>query len=258
VAMDFVAGRFSRRVAVITGAASGIGAATAHRLADEGAAVVLSDVDPTVETLAADIEAAGGTAVGVLADVSERADWTRVVGAADGFGPVDVLVSNAFTVDVRPTAEVTEDSWHRQLAVNLTGTMLGFQACLPGLMASTAHGGGAVVLVSSVQAVAGLRHHAAYAATKGGLCALARQLAVEHAPEIRVNSVLPGPVETQAWDRVDEDGRRRSAAATALGRLGRPSEIAAAIAFLSSADASFVTGSSLVVDGGWTIVKDSA
>ena len=251
-------GRFAGRVAVVTGAASGIGAASARRLADEGAAVVLTDVDAGVEQVAAGIRAAGGRADALLADASDERRWADVVAHAGRFGPVDVLVSNAFTVDVAPAGELASASWDRQLAVNLSAAFLGFRACLPGLRESTATGGGAVVLVSSVHATMGVPGHPAYAAAKGGLVALARQLAVDYGPAVRVNSVLPGPVLSRAWDRVPADDRRKSVAATVLKRFGDPAEAAACIAFLGSGEASFVTGASLVVDGGWSVMKDSA
>jgi NAD(P)-dependent dehydrogenase (short-subunit alcohol dehydrogenase family) len=252
------AGRFDGLIAVVTGAASGIGAATARRLADERATLVLTDVDSRVEQVAADIRAAGGRADGLLADASDERRWAEVVAHAERLGRVDVLVSNAFTVDVAPAGDLSPASWDRQLAVNLSAAFLGFRACLPGLRASTAIGGGAVVLVSSVHATVGVPGHPAYAASKGGLVALARQLAVEYGPAVRVNSVLPGPVLSRAWDRVTEADRGKSVAATVVKRFGDPAEIAAGIAFLASGEASFVTGASLVMDGGWSVVKDSA
>lgn len=251
-------GRFGGRVAVVTGAASGIGAACARRLAGEGAAVVLTDVDAGVDQVAAGIRAAGGRADALLADASDERRWAEVVAHAGRYGPVDVLVSNAFTVDVAPAGELSLASWDRQLAVNLGAAFLGFRACLPGLRASAAAGGGAVVLVSSVHAAVGVPGHPAYAAAKGGLTALARQLAVDYGPAVRVNSVLPGPVLSRAWDRVPEAERLKSVAATVVRRFGDPAEVAAGIAFLASGEASFITGASLVVDGGWSVVKDSA
>jgi glucose 1-dehydrogenase len=247
--------RFTGRTAVVTGAASGIGAATAERLAREGAAVVLADIaDERGQAVVDGIEKDGGRARYVHADVADEDDWARIVTAAHAYGPVDVLVSNAYTVDVVPAHEMSLPSWQRQLAVNLTGSFLGIKAVLSDLCARR----GAVVLTSSVHAHAGIPGHPAYAAAKGGLLSLCGQLAVEYGPEVRVNAVLPGPVLTGAWDRVSPEERERSIAGTAARRFGTPEEVAAAIAFLCADEASYITGSSLVVDGGWSVVKASA
>ncbi|WUD72457.1 glucose 1-dehydrogenase [Streptomyces sp. NBC_00510] len=249
------AARFTNRVAVVTGAASGIGAATAARLAAEGAAVVLVDIaaDRGEET-AARLRKDGARAVVVAADVASEDDWRRVTDAAHAFGPVGVLVSNAYTVQVAPAHETSLASWERQLSVNLTGAFLGFKAVLPDLREQR----GAVVLTSSVHAHRGIPGHPAYAASKGALLSLCGQLAVEYGPEVRVNAVIPGPILTAAWDRVPQAEREQSVAETAAGRFGTPEEVAAAVAFLTAEEASYITGSSLLVDGGWSVVKASA
>ncbi|AXG81324.1 SDR family NAD(P)-dependent oxidoreductase [Streptomyces paludis] len=246
------AARFSDRVAVVTGAASGIGAATAVRLAAEGASVVLADIDGERGVpLAARIRAYGGRAAFVDADVADPDGWERIVAAAHTFGPVGVLVSNAGAVEVAPAHELSLASWERQLAVGLTGGFLGFRAVLPDLRERR----GAVVLTSSVHAHTGVPGHSAHSAAKGALLSLCSQLAVEYAPEIRVNAVLPGPVRTASWEEAPREERERGAAGTAVGRAGKPEEVAAAIAFLAADEASFITGASLVVDGGWSVLK---
>jgi glucose 1-dehydrogenase len=247
--------RFRGRTAVVTGAATGIGAATARRLAAEGAAVVVADIDEQHGTqVASRIRESGGDAVFVPADVGQEDAWRRVVESAHAYGPVGVLVSNAVKVEVAPAHETTPASWDRQITVGLTAAYLGVRACLDDLRDRR----GAVVLVSSVHAHRGIPGHPAYAAAKGGLLSLSGQLTVEYGPEVRFNTVLPGPVLTGLWDRVPQEERDASVAETAARRFGTPEEVASAIAYLASPEASYVTGASLLVDGGWSVMKSSA
>jgi len=242
--------RFAGRTAVVTGAASGIGAATARALAREGAHVVVLDVDAAGGAAVAG--EAGGTFLAV--DVADETAYAQALGAtARARGRVDVLVSNAFAAVPGRLESLALAEWQRTLDVTLTAVFTGLRAAVP-LM--RAQGGGAVVHVASVSGLAGDRGLAAYNAAKAGVVNFTRAAALELAGAgIRVNAVCPGLIDTpslrRALDRVPgAEGPAR--AAVPLGRLGRAEEVAAAICFLASDDASYVTGTTLVVDGGLT------
>jgi NAD(P)-dependent dehydrogenase (short-subunit alcohol dehydrogenase family) len=246
-------GRLDGRIALVTGAASGIGAASATRLAAEGAIVLVTDVaDDSGRAVAGRLP--GGASYHHL-DVAAADDWAALRAHVDRrYGQLDIVLSNAVHVVSKAAHELTLDEWNAQLAVSLTGSWLMVRTFIDLLRAAR----GSIILTSSVHALAGLPNRPAYAAAKGALNALAHQLAVEYGPEVRVNTIMPGPIRTPAWDGYRPADLERSAAATAARRLGEPAEVAAVVAFLASDDASYVTGASIPVDGGWSIVKDSA
>ncbi|MGW4244676.1 SDR family NAD(P)-dependent oxidoreductase [Nocardia sp. NPDC004722] len=234
----------------MTGAARGIGAATARRLAAEGARLVLVDIDADgLEVLAR--EFGDGTQV-VTADVASSRAWESVRDRAlETFGGIDVLVGNAYALTKGVAHELPEAVWDRVQDVTLKSAYLGLAALGPALLKSN----GSIVFVSSVHATLGMEGFSAYAAAKGGLTAYTRQLAVEYGGRLRVNAVLPGPIHTPSWDDADETDFARAADQTAVGRLGRAEEVADAIAFLASDEASFITGAALPVDGGMTVKR---
>lgn len=242
--------RLDGRTALVTGGAGGVGKATARRLACEGAAVAVADLrhEPGT-TLAEEIEEAGGRAVFLDLDVTDPEGWTRAVqSVAERFGGLDVLVNNAGLGDDGPLEETDVDTYHRVVAVAQTSVFLGMKAAAELLKASPA---ASVVNVGSLFGASGgfgtaPAHHAA----EGAVRLLTKNTALHWARHgVRVNSVHPGFVESPF---LGEGDRAPLVEATPLGRLGEPAEIAAAIAFLACDDSSFVTGSALCVDGGFT------
>jgi NAD(P)-dependent dehydrogenase (short-subunit alcohol dehydrogenase family) len=246
--------RFTGKTALISGAAFGIGHATAHRLAAEGASLILLDLARDIHAVAGQLRDAGANAVAVQGDASDEEAWQRATHLARAeHGGIDILVSNAFTNQRLPAHQLSRANWDALLAVNLTATFLGVRACLGDLIQRQ----GSVVVTSSVHALIGLPGNPAYAAAKGGLTALTRQLAAEYGHAVRINAVLPGPILTRTWDDTKETDRQRTIDQTVAKRFGTPHEVAAAIAFLASAEASYINGTSLTVDGGWSIFKTS-
>jgi NAD(P)-dependent dehydrogenase (short-subunit alcohol dehydrogenase family) len=246
--------RMQGKVAIVTGAGSGIGRATALRLAAEGAAVVCVDRAEVAarETVKA-IESAGGLAIALVADVTDAAACARMVDATvSRFGRLTTLVNSA---GVRSEADriPAPEEFRRVVDVNLTGTFLASRAAVAAL---TTAGGGAITNLSSIYGLVAGSLSPAYAAAKGGVTNLTRQMALDWAPAVRVNCVCPGHIETPMTAALlaNPDWREGALKKYPLRRFGKPDDVAAAILYLSSDEAAFVTGVALPVDGGYTAI----
>jgi NAD(P)-dependent dehydrogenase (short-subunit alcohol dehydrogenase family) len=259
-------GQVDGKIALVTGGASGIGAACVETLAREGASVVISDIDEVRgQGLAQELTAAGHQAIFLKHDVTEEAGWQQVVGEIERrHGRLDVLVSNAgIGIMCTSIVEMSLADWRRQSAINLDGVFLSVKYCLPLMRKS---GGGSIVMTSSIAGLRGSATLAGYCATKGGVRLFAKAIAMECASRgdgVRVNSVHPGIIDTPIWTKltasqtasgrnapldVEEYGRRGAP----LGRVGKPQDIANGVLFLASDASNYITGAELVIDGGIT------
>jgi 3-oxoacyl-[acyl-carrier protein] reductase len=246
--------RLTGKVAVVTGASKGIGAAIARHLADEGAAVVVNYASSKqgADRVVAEITGKGGRAVAVQADVSRPADVQRLFAETKrAFGRLDVLVNNAGVYEFAPLEEVTPAHFHKQFDLNVLGLLLTTQEAVRHFGPS----GGSIINLSSVVSTAALPNAAVYSATKAAVDAVTRSLAAELGPRrIRVNAINPGLVETEGTQGAgisESDFRKQLEAQTPLGRIGQPSDIGPAAVFLASEEAGWITGETLHIAGGY-------
>jgi 3alpha(or 20beta)-hydroxysteroid dehydrogenase len=239
--------RLAGKTALVTGGARGQGAAHGLRLAEEGAAVILGDIlEDAGEAHAKELREAGHDVHFVRLDVTSPRDWNAAVELAEArFGQLEVLVNNAGVVRVAPIVEESDDGWHTTMAVNATGVFYGMRAAIPALRRN---GGGAIINIASIYGPVGAPNYVAYTASKGAVLAMTKVAALEHAQHrIRVNAICPGPVRSP----MSEEEGDASVEITPLGRRAEPEEISAAVAFLASDDARYITGAELAVDGGY-------
>ena len=248
-----MANRLTGKVALISGAARGMGAAEAQLFAREGAKVVLADVlDEEGQGIAAEINRGGpGQCVYVHLDVTSAADWEGAVAlAVRTFGSLSILVNNAGIYRTPGVEQTTEAEWQRVIDVNQKGVWLGMKAAVPAIRQA---GGGSIINISSIFGLIGSGGSAAYHGTKGAVRLLSKTAAAEFAPSnIRVNSVHPGIISTPMVEALSEADRKAVASAGCIKREGRPEEVAYGVLFLASDEASYVTGAELVIDGGYT------
>ena len=243
--------RLAGKVAIITGAARGQGAAEAELFAREGASVVFGDIlEDEGEAVEARIAEAGDTATFLRLDVTSETDWTKAVQTAtDRYGRVDILVNNAGLLTLETTEEVTKQQWDRVMDVNMWGIVLGTKAVVPEMRKA---GKGSIVNISSLSAMTALPWAAAYHASKGAARIHTKVAAMEYAnDQIRVNSIHPGAIDTvMITDAYSEDRLTQALSTIPLGRMGTPMDIANGALFLASDESDYITGTELIIDGG--------
>ena len=247
-----MAGRLSGKVALISGAARGMGESQARLFAREGAQVVLGDILADQGRAAVEnIAQQGGTATFVPLDVTHEQDWQRAVETAEQtYGRLDILVNNAGVVHMAPLDETSLEAWNEVIGVNQTGVFLGMKYAVPALRRA---GGGSIVNISSIAGLIGLPNIPAYQASKGAVRLLTKNAAVQYATDkIRVNSVHPGRIETPMTAPLAPERREMLLRLTPLGRDGTAEEVAYGVLYLASDESSYVTGAELVIDGGYT------
>jgi NAD(P)-dependent dehydrogenase (short-subunit alcohol dehydrogenase family) len=247
-------GRVEGKVAIVTGAGSGIGRASAMLLAKEGAKTVVVDRNAEAgEETVRMIKEAGGEAIFVKADVSKVEDIKKMVRTAvSTYGKLNILFNNAgFIHEVAPTADASEEVFDETIATNLKGAFMGMKYAIPEMLRI---GGGSIINIASIAGTKGVTNAPAYAASKGGVLALSRATAIEYATQnIRVNCISPGTISTPAMAALMKDDpeiKRNYEEAVPQGRLGRPDEVAQVVLFLASDEASHITGEKLAIDGG--------
>ena len=248
-----MAGRLTGKVALISGGARGQGEAEGRLFAQEGAKVVLGDILVELgQKVAADITTQGGQATFVKLDVTQEADWRQAVDTAvRNYGKLDILVNNAGIFRTEGVEATSLELWNQVIAVNQTGVWLGMKYAVPVMRQA---GGGSIVNISSGAGIIGSGFAAAYHGTKGAVRILTKTAAIEYAKEnIRINSVHPGVVDTEMIrGTLNQEGMQGAIRAHPLGRMGTAEDIAYAVLYLASDEASYVTGAELVIDGGYT------
>ncbi|MCB5261397.1 MAG: glucose 1-dehydrogenase [Candidatus Cloacimonetes bacterium] len=246
--------RLENKVALITGAAKGMGKAEAQLFAQEGAKLIISDIDlENLTILEKELSAAGTQVIAIKHDVSSELDWAAVAKQAENaFGKVDILINNAGILGPDGIEATSLENWNKIIGVNQTGTWLGMKHIIP-LMRKA--GGGSIVNISSIYGLIGSGTSAAYQASKGAVRILSKTAAVEYAAEqIRVNTIFPGAIATpMVSEALTEEDLQGLLSAVPMKRIGKPIEVAYGALFLASIESSYITGAELVIDGGWTI-----